>query len=96
LTKGFIFAEAVTMALGSKIGRPQAHQMVEAACRRAAAEQKDLRIILAEVPEIIKHLSPADLDRLFDPERYLGVSDLMIDRVLTSHQKQPKNSGESE
>jgi 3-carboxy-cis,cis-muconate cycloisomerase len=97
LTKGLIFAEAVTMALGSKIGRPQAHELVEAACRRATAAQKDLRAILAHDPVIAGQLSSADLDRLFDPQRYLGVSNLLIERVLASHQnKKLKNSGESE
>jgi 3-carboxy-cis,cis-muconate cycloisomerase len=97
LTKGLIFAEAVTMALGSKIGRPQAHQLVEAACQRATTAQKDLRAILAQDPAIAGQLSSADLDRLFDPQRYLGVSNLLIERVLTSHQnKKFKNSGESE
>jgi 3-carboxy-cis,cis-muconate cycloisomerase len=97
LTNGLIFAEAVAMALGSKIGRPQAHQMVNAACQRALAERKDLRAILAQDHEIKRHLSSADLDRLFDPRRYLGVADLLIDRVLSSHQNQKsKNSDESE
>jgi len=35
LTQGLIFAEAVSMALGEKIGRAQAHEIVEAACARA-------------------------------------------------------------
>jgi 3-carboxy-cis,cis-muconate cycloisomerase len=97
LTKGLIFAEAVTMALASKIGRQQAHELVEAACRRATAAQKDLRAILAQDRAIAGQLSSADLDRLFDPQRYLGVSNLLIERVLTSHQnKKLKNSGESE
>jgi 3-carboxy-cis,cis-muconate cycloisomerase len=97
LTNGLIFAEAVTMALGSKIGRLQANQLVEADCHRALAERKDLRAILAQDPEIARHLSSSDLDRLFDHRQYMGVADLLIDRVLSSHQNQKsKNSGESE
>jgi 3-carboxy-cis,cis-muconate cycloisomerase len=97
LTNGLIFAEAVAMALGSKIGRLQAHQIVDAACQRALAERKDLRAILAQDHEIVRHLSSTDLDRLFDPRRYMGVADLLIDRVLSSHQNQKsKNSDESE
>jgi 3-carboxy-cis,cis-muconate cycloisomerase len=97
LTKGLILAEAVTMALGTKIGRLQALQLVEAACQRATGAQKDLRAILTQDPAIAGQLSSDDLDRLFDPQRYLGVSDLLIDRVLASHQnKKLKNPGESE
>jgi len=97
LTNGLIFAEAVTMALGRKIGRLQAHQLVEAACQRALAERRDLHAILAQDREIARLLSSADLDRLFDPRRYMGVAELLIDRVLSSHQnKKSKNPGESE
>jgi 3-carboxy-cis,cis-muconate cycloisomerase len=97
LTNGLIFAEAVTMALGSKIGRPQAHQLVEAACQRALAERKDLRAILAQDREIGGLLSSAELDQLFDPRRYMGAAELLMDRVLSSHQNmQTKNPGESE
>ncbi len=97
LTNGLIFAEAVTMALGSKIGRLHAHQLVEAACQRALAERKDLRAILAQDREIARLLSSADLDQLFDPRRYMGAAELLIDRVLSSHQNMPsKNPGESE
>jgi 3-carboxy-cis,cis-muconate cycloisomerase len=97
LTNGLIFAEAVTMALGRKIGRLQAHQLVEAACQRALAERRDLHAILAQDREIARLLSSADLDQLFDPRRYMGVAELLIDRVLSAHQnKQSKNPGESE
>jgi 3-carboxy-cis,cis-muconate cycloisomerase len=97
LTSGLIFAEAVTMALGSKIGRLQAHQLVEAACQRALAERKDLRAILAQDREIGGLLSSAELDQLFDPRRYMGAAELLIDRVLSSHHNMPsKNPGESE
>jgi 3-carboxy-cis,cis-muconate cycloisomerase len=97
LTNGLIFAEAVTMALGSKIDRQQAHQLVEAACLRALAERKDLRAILAQDREIAGLLNSVELDQLFDPRRYMGAADLLIDRVLSSHQNMPsKNPGESE
>jgi 3-carboxy-cis,cis-muconate cycloisomerase len=97
LTNGLIFAEAVTMALGSKIDRQQAHQLVEAACLRALAERKDLRAILAQDREIAGLLNSAELDQLFDPRRYMGAADLLIDRVLSSHRNmQTKNPGESE
>jgi 3-carboxy-cis,cis-muconate cycloisomerase len=97
LTNGLIFAEAVTMALGSKMGRLQAYQLVEAACQRALAERKDLHAILAQDREIARLLSSAELDQLFDPRRYMGVAELLIDRVLSSNQNIPsKNPGESE
>jgi len=83
-THGQILAEAVTMALGSRIGRLEAHQLVERACRQAAAARRHLREVLAEDPVASTHLSSADLDRLFEPLNYLGSAAAFVDRVLAS------------
>jgi 3-carboxy-cis,cis-muconate cycloisomerase len=85
LTRGLIFSEAVQMALGSTLGRLAAHDLVEAATARARTEQRHLRDVLAEDPTISKHLSSADLERLFDPVQYLGSAQALIDRVLQAH-----------
>ena len=86
LTRGLIMAEAVAMALGAALGRLEAHHLVEAACRRAIAEHRHLRDVLADLPEIAARLDAAALDRLFDPTFYLGVAEVMIDRVLAARQ----------
>ena len=82
LTQGQIFAEAVQMALAPVIGRDVAHQLVGAACRKAAAEGRHVRDVLAATPEVRKVLDDAALRALFDPVRYLGSSSDYIDRVL--------------
>ena len=51
-TRGLVLAEAVTMALGGKIGRLPAHHLVEGACRRAAAEDRHLRDVLEADAEV--------------------------------------------
>ena len=84
ITNGLIMAEAVTMALGASMGRLEAHHKVEAACRRAVAEQRHLRVVLADDPAIAGALDTAALDRLFDPANYLGVADAFIARVLAA------------
>src|ERR1019366_5159350 len=43
---GLIMAEAVTMALAEKIGKSEAHHLVEAASKKAVADKKDLRHVL--------------------------------------------------
>jgi 3-carboxy-cis,cis-muconate cycloisomerase len=83
-TRGQILAEAVTMALGSRIGRLAAHELVEHACHRAAATRRHLREVLAEDPVATRHLTPADLDRLFDPLNYVGSAAAFVERVLKS------------
>ena len=79
---GLILAEAVTMALGGRIGRLPAHHLVEAACRRAADGQRHLRDVLGADPEVRKHLSPADLQRLLDPANYVGLAEALVERAL--------------
>jgi len=97
LTKGLIFAEAVSMALAEKIGLPEAHQLLAAASNRARSANVYLRDVLAQDPQIAKYLNSADLDRLFDPQQYLGVANLFIDRVLSQYRASiPKSPGERE
>ena len=84
LTQGLIFAEAVSMALGEKIGRAQAHEIVQAACSRALKEKRELRAILSADPKISAQLSLTDLDRLFDPRNYLGAAEEYVYRVVAA------------
>jgi 3-carboxy-cis,cis-muconate cycloisomerase len=83
-TRGLILAEAVTMALAGAIGRLPAHHLVEAACRRAAGERRHLRDVLGEDPEVRKHLSAADLERLLDPANYTGLAEALVERALAA------------
>ncbi len=87
VTRGLMMAEAVTLALGAKLGRLAAHERVEAACRRAASEGRHLRQVLGEDPEVTLHLGMSDLDRLFDPRDYLGAAEAMVERVLAARRK---------
>jgi len=87
LMEGLIFAEAVSMALGQKIGKPQAHEMIEAACRRALREKRHLRAILGEDPKISAHLTVGELDRLFEPANYLGAAEEYVQRVVAASRR---------
>jgi 3-carboxy-cis,cis-muconate cycloisomerase len=84
LTEGLVFAEAVSMALGQKIGKAQAHEMIEAACKRALRERRELRAILGEDPEVSAHLTAGELDRLFEPANYLGAAEEYVQRVVAA------------
>jgi 3-carboxy-cis,cis-muconate cycloisomerase len=92
LTRGLIFTEAVQMALAPALGRLPAHDLVQAAAKRALAEKHALRDVLAENPQVSKHLPAAELDRLFDPLQYLGSAQALIERVLASHAARRKLS----
>lgn len=84
LTRGLVMSEAVMMGLGPYIGREHAHDLVYDICREAVREQRPLLDLLAENPEIARHLDRAALARLCDPANYLGQSGTMVDRVLAN------------
>jgi 3-carboxy-cis,cis-muconate cycloisomerase len=86
-THGLIMAEAVTMALAETIGKREAHHLVETASKKAVADNKHLRNILAKDPKVTALLSADKLAKLFDPMAYQGVSQALIDRLLASLDK---------
>src|SRR5580698_5920961 len=73
-TKGLIMTEAVTMALAEKIGKAEAHHLVEAASKRAIAGNNGLHDILASDSTVTAHLHADQLAKLFEPMAYQGVS----------------------
>jgi len=83
-TRGLVMAEAVSMALAARIGKQEAHKLVEAACRRAVADEAHLRDILARDPAVAAVLTTEVLERLFAPENYLGMAERFVQRVLSA------------
>jgi 3-carboxy-cis,cis-muconate cycloisomerase len=84
VTDGLIMAEAVAMALGARIGKQEAHHLIEAASKRAVSEKRHLRDVLAEDKAVLQHVKRDELDKLFDPFGYTGVAAALIDRVLAA------------
>jgi 3-carboxy-cis,cis-muconate cycloisomerase len=83
-TGGLTMAEAVAFALAEKIGKNEAHRLIEAACKNAVADKKMLRDVLAADPKVTSHLGAEQLAKLFEPMAYQGVSQTLIDRLLAS------------
>jgi 3-carboxy-cis,cis-muconate cycloisomerase len=83
-TNGLIMAESVTFALAEKLGKSEAHHLVEAASKQAVAEKKALRDVLAGDPKVTQQFDANRLADLFEPMAYQGVSQAMIDRLLAS------------
>jgi 3-carboxy-cis,cis-muconate cycloisomerase len=83
-TQGLIMAEAVAMALAEKIGKSDAHHLIEAASKKAVADKKHLREVLSADAKVTAHLSAEKLAKLFEPMAYQGVSQTLIDRLLAS------------
>jgi 3-carboxy-cis,cis-muconate cycloisomerase len=83
-TGGLIMAEAVTMALAEKIGKIEAHHLIEAASKTAVHEKKDLRTVLSADCNVTAHLSADMITKLLEPMAYQGTSQSLIDRLLAS------------
>lgn len=79
---GLLYAEAVSVTLAEHLGKAAAHALVEQAAQRALAESRHLREVLLQMPEVIAHLSPPQLDALFAVDSWRGMADTWIDRVL--------------
>ena len=90
LTKGLIFAEAIAAALGEKISRSHARELIDAASERAITEKRHLRDVINDDQKIAKHLSPQQLDKLFDPRNYTGTASEFIDRVIENYKPHKK------
>src|ERR1700681_2151164 len=86
-TGGLIMAEAVAMALAEKIGKADAHHLVEAASKRAVTDKKHLRGVLSAEPKITAQRDADTLAKLFEPMAYQGASQALIDRLLASLDK---------
>jgi 3-carboxy-cis,cis-muconate cycloisomerase len=72
LTQGAIVAEAVMLVLGQHIGREEAHNLMMAVSRDTEARGIHLLTALREHPEVARLLSDDELEKLVDPNAYLG------------------------
>lgn len=81
-TQGMILSEAVMLALGDKVGRLDAHRLIETSLRNALSTGRTLREALDSDPRVTEHLSAETLDALLEPRNYLGQSGNYVDAVL--------------
>jgi len=82
MSKGLIVAEAVMMGMAPLIGRQQAHDIVYDACRSVNEHGGSLAEALAAMPAVTTYFDRATIDRLTNPENYLGLAPQMVDRAI--------------
>ncbi|WP_095128005.1 3-carboxy-cis,cis-muconate cycloisomerase [Pseudomonas sp. Irchel s3h14] len=85
LTQGLVLAEAVSIVLAQRVGRDTAHHLLEQCCKRAVAEQRHLRAVLGDEPQVTAELSDAELDHLLNPAHYLGQAHTWVERAVAEH-----------
>jgi 3-carboxy-cis,cis-muconate cycloisomerase len=84
-TGGLLLSERVAGALADAQGRVAANELVQRLAGEAAGSGRPLRDVLLTDPTVREHLDEAEIDRLLDPEGYLGAAGQLIDRALHDH-----------
>jgi adenylosuccinate lyase len=74
LSEGMIGSESLMLALGEKIGRQRAHEVVFEVAQDAATSDTPFIELLRRDPVVGATFSDAELRELLDPSRYLGMS----------------------
>ncbi len=85
LTGGLIMAEALTVALAPKVGRPEAYRITRVACDSVIGSGKSLRQAAQGNREVSAILSQEEIDNALDPARYVGSTQAFIDRAIRSY-----------
>ncbi|MDE1181970.1 3-carboxy-cis,cis-muconate cycloisomerase [Paraburkholderia sp.] len=85
VTHGLILGESVMLALGDKIGRMDAHHLVERASKQAVQHGSTLFDVLAADATVTQHLSVERLKALLDPAQYVGQAHAFVDAALALH-----------
>ena len=73
LSGGLIMSERVMLALGERLGRQRAHDIVYEHAQQSAVAGVPFRELLLADAEIAQQLTPQELDELLDPASYTGV-----------------------
>jgi Adenylosuccinate lyase C-terminus len=82
-------SEPVMMALGHKLGRQMAHELVYEICMDAFTQDELLRHALLKNSKIASRISGTKLDAMLDPSSYLGMAQTFVDRVPASFDQLP-------
>jgi len=87
LTGGLVLAEPVSIALRERLGRSDAHRLIEAAARRALAAGRPFRDELLDDEEIRSELSEAEIDRALDVDRHASEAAALVERALRRYRE---------
>jgi 3-carboxy-cis,cis-muconate cycloisomerase len=87
LTGGLVLAESVSMALRERIGRSEAHHLVEAASRRALEAGRPFREELLDDEAIRSELSREEIDRALDVDGYASEAAALVERALRRYRE---------
>jgi adenylosuccinate lyase len=83
MTGGMEMAEAIMMGLAEKgMGRQEAHELLRKLSIKAVKDKKPLKEVLIKNATTRKHLSEAEIEKLLDPQNYIGTAVEQVKNVL--------------
>lgn len=80
--KGLLLSEAIMLALGEKIGKQTAHEIVYEISMEAFEKGISMKEIMMADKRITSNLTEEEIDRALDPSLYTGHSCDLVDRVI--------------
>ena len=81
--RGLIMAERVMLELAARgMGRQRAHELIRQIAQRCISEGLDFAKALMDSPKVRSLLSPEEIERLLNPETYLGESFELAEAVF--------------
>ncbi len=87
-TGGLILAEHVTTIAADRLGRLEAHELVEAASRRTFELGSSLREEIMAEPALSGALSEEEIEAALDPASYLGSAGEFVERALEFYREE--------
>jgi adenylosuccinate lyase len=87
-SRGFVFSEAVMLALAQRVGKQSAHALVYETAMKAHEEGRHLKDAILENPAIRQYLHAEAIEELFDYRRHTGRCRELVDRVLEMAKKE--------
>ena len=83
-TRGLAMSEAIAVKLAAKLGKPEAHAILEEASRKSIAEKRPLEEILRADARVTAHVSAGEIARMFEPMGYIGAAQAFLERLVSS------------
>ncbi|ARP73352.1 3-carboxy-cis,cis-muconate cycloisomerase [Streptomyces pluripotens] len=95
LTGGQIVSERIAAVLAPRLGKRAARRLLTEASQEAHRTGLPLQTVLAGLPELSQVLPVHELPGLFDPTRYTGLADVLVDAAVEAPVEAPRTPGTS-
>ena len=79
---GFVLSEALMLALAERIGKQSAHMLVYETAMSAHSAGRSFKEAVLHNPQIRAHLTPEEIEAIFDYRQHTGQCAAMVDQVL--------------